>query len=126
MRVLLADAHKRIRSALKLMLEQQPGFEVVGEAASATSLPALVIDLQPDVVLLDWELHDGELFEILSDLQVLYPHLKVVGMSARPEHSQAALDAGADAFISKVNSPKDLLNALIAIRGSIPASDDQT
>ena len=56
MRVLLADDHPRVRSALRLILEQEPNFQVVGETADATGLLLAVNEKAPDLVLLDWEL----------------------------------------------------------------------
>jgi DNA-binding NarL/FixJ family response regulator len=56
MRVFLADKQAKVRSALRLLLEQEPGLSVVGEAAEAEDLLAQVQRTRPDLVLLDWEL----------------------------------------------------------------------
>ena len=112
MRVLLADDQKKVCSALRLLLEQEPGLSVVGEAVEAEELLAQVEVTQPDLVLLDWELpglrtHDG-----LVTLRTLCPHLKVIALSGQPEARQAALTAGADAFVSKGDPPEQLLATL--------------
>ena len=59
MRVLLADDQPRVRFALRVLLEQQPGLTVVGEAASGEEAVELVARLVPDLVLMDVRLGDG-------------------------------------------------------------------
>ena len=56
MRIFLADDQAKARSALRLLLEQEPGLSVVGEATETEDLLAQVQRTQPDLVLLDWEL----------------------------------------------------------------------
>jgi DNA-binding NarL/FixJ family response regulator len=56
MRVFLADDQAKVRAALRLLLEQEPGLSVVGEVTEAKDLLVQVQVTQPDVVLLDWEL----------------------------------------------------------------------
>ncbi len=120
MRVLLADDQSEVRSALRLLLEQNPDVEVVGEAARADDLLAQVKTSCPGacgecansvgyVVLLDWELAHRDAAELPRLLRSVCPFLSVVALSGRPEARQAALAAGADAFVSKVDAPERLL-----------------
>jgi DNA-binding NarL/FixJ family response regulator len=112
MRVLLADDQTKVRSALRLLLEQEPEMSVVGEAADAEDLLAQAEATQPDLVLLDWELPSLRTDDWLPTLRTLCPHLKVIALSGRPEARQAALDAGAEAFVSKGDPPERLLAAM--------------
>lgn len=111
MRVLLADDEARVRSALKLLLEQQPDLHVIGEAEESASLLAEVRATQPDAVLIDWELPGTPAAELVAVLQSLAPALLIVALSGRPEARQAALKAGADHFVSKVEPPERVLAA---------------
>jgi DNA-binding NarL/FixJ family response regulator len=115
MRVLLADDQPKIRSALKLLLEQEAGLRVVGEVAKADSLIPLAKELNPDIVLIDWKLLGCKATGLISDLRAKRPKLLVIALSGRPESRQAALEAGVDAFISKVDPPEQLLSALKAL-----------
>ena len=115
MRVLLADDQSKVRSALRLLLEQQPGLSVVSEAAEAEDLLAQVEATQPDLVLLDWELPGLRADDRLPALRTRCPRLKVIALSGRPEARQAALTAGADAFVSKGEPPERLLTTLRAV-----------
>ena len=112
MRVLLADDQSKVRSALRLILEQQPDLNVLGEAVDAQGLLDWVRLVCPDVVLLDWELPGLPRHDLLSTLRARCPHLKVIALSGRPEARQAALAAGADAFVSKGDPPEQLLAAV--------------
>ncbi len=113
LRILLADDRTKTRFALRLLLERQPGIQVVGEAADAEELLVRAMATFPDVVLLDWELPnlaiDGS---SLSALRRVCPHLCVIALSGRPETRMAALAAGADAFVSKADPPERLLVAV--------------
>jgi DNA-binding NarL/FixJ family response regulator len=130
MRILVADDQPKVRSALRLLLEQEPGLSVVGEAAETESLLAQAEAICPDLVLLDWELPSlqatdpstpstgseaGSGHRLLSALRALCSHLLVIALSGRPEARQAALVAGADAFVSKGDPPEQLLTTLHTI-----------
>ncbi len=112
MRVLLADDQAKVRSALRLLLEQEPGLSVVGEAVEAGDLLVQVKATCPDLLLLDWELPGRPMTEVLSTLRRLCPHLTVIALSGRPEARRLALEAGVDAFISKGDPPERLLAAV--------------
>jgi len=112
MRVLLADDQAQVRSALRLLLTQEPGLSVVGEATEAQALLAQAEAIRPDVVLLDWELPGLQAADPLFTLRARCPGLKVIVLSGRPEARQAALAAGADVFVSKGDPPERLLAAV--------------
>jgi DNA-binding NarL/FixJ family response regulator len=112
MRILLADDEARVCSALKLMLEHQPGLQVVGEVGEAHSLLAEVRATQPDLLLVDWELPGLPASTLFPALRDLVPTLIIVVLSSRPHVSHAAALAGADAFVSKVDPPEKVLAAV--------------
>ena len=112
MRILLADEQTRVRLALQILLSQEPGLTVVGEAAEATDLLAQIRVTRPDLVLLDWGLPGLATIGSLSALHTTCPNLSVIVLSGRPEARQMALAAGADEFISKIDPPEKLLAAI--------------
>jgi DNA-binding NarL/FixJ family response regulator len=116
MRILLADDQAKVRSALRLLLEQEEDIEVLGEAVDATGLLDWVKVASPDLLLLDWEL-PGLGPGLLAALRELCPSLDVIALSGRPESRQAALSAGADAFVSKGDPPEKLLAAICDCQG---------
>jgi DNA-binding NarL/FixJ family response regulator len=115
MHILIADDQPTVRSALRLLLEQEPGLSVVGESADAQDLLEQATATCPDLVLLDWELPAIQSqSRLIVTLHTLCPQLRVVVLSGRPETRDAALTAGADAFVSKGDPPKSLLAVLRA------------
>jgi DNA-binding NarL/FixJ family response regulator len=112
MRVLLADDQSKVRAALRLLLEEELGLSVIGEAAEAEDLLAQVQAMQPDLMLLDWELPGLRTDDHLPALRRLCPCLKIIVLSGQPEARRAALAAGTDAFVSKGDPPERLLAAV--------------
>ena len=112
MRVLLADAHRNVRWALRTAITEEPGLAVVGEVSDAADLLSQARALQPDLILLEWELSGLSGEELLADLSTLNHGSRVIVLSGRPEVRQAALEAGAEAFVSKSDAPHQLLTTL--------------
>lgn len=112
MRVALADDQASVRSALRLLLEQEPDFEIVVEAADATGLLAAVVDKQPDLLLLDWELPGLPVLQLLRLLRYEQPAINVIAMSSLPEACRDALDAGVHTFVNKSAPPQHVLAAV--------------
>jgi two-component system nitrate/nitrite response regulator NarL len=121
MRILLADGQAKVRFALRVLLDRQPGLEIVGEAADAEELMAQAASRYPDLVLLGWELPSSPGTDLLPNLRSVCPELSVIALSGRPEARRVALDAGAKAFVSKSDPPERLL---AAIRNCLPQPED--
>jgi DNA-binding NarL/FixJ family response regulator len=114
MRILLADEQTRVRSAMQILLCQEPGVCVVGEASEGKELLAQVRATRPDLVLLDWGLPDLAAIGSLPGLQSACSNLTVIVLSVRPEARLEALAAGANDFVSKIDPPARLLLAIQA------------
>ncbi|MGC9348690.1 MAG: response regulator [Anaerolineae bacterium] len=112
MRVLLADGHPQVRQALRMFIDEEPGLSIVGAVSGREPLLAQARALQPDLILLEWELGDRPGNELLSALRALDLPGNVIVLSSRSESEQAALDAGADGFVDKANGPEDLVSVL--------------
>ena len=112
MRILLADNQPKVRFALRVLLERQPGIEIVGEVTNADDLLSQMGKAHPDIVLLSWDLPGLAANSPLSSLREMHPKLSVIALSGRPEVRRAALSAGANAFVSKADPPEQLLATL--------------
>lgn len=112
MRVLLAEGRADARSALRLLLEQEQGIDLVVETARAGDLLAQAEEVKPDTLLLDWALPGLQCCNPLPALRARFPDLWIVALSGRPEARSQALGAGVDAFVSKGEPPELLLRAL--------------
>ena len=114
-RILLADDQERVRYGLRVLLRQQPRWNVIGEAENARDLLALAEVLQPDLVLLDWGLPDMKLEAVLASLRGIRRSLPVIVISGQSEAKKAAIEAGATAFSSKANPPDQLIETIQSV-----------
>lgn len=111
-RILLADDQPQVRSALRLLLEQEIQAQIVGEAETLEDLLNQRPARNPEAILLDWELPGLSPNADLPKVRQAYPLAQILALSSRPEARQAALQAGADAFVCKGDPPEQLLDAL--------------
>lgn len=122
MRVQLADSRPRVRFALRALLEEQPEVWIVGEATHSRDLLAQVETICPDLLLLSWELPGRPGEDLLVLLRRSCPQLYVIILSGRRTARQVVLAAGADAFVSKIAPPEELLAAIEAVGKTKSAS----
>ena len=120
-RAFLADAQFDERSALRLIL-QDLKMQVVGEAADWPTVLALAPGTHPDLVVVDWGLVADESGAALPKLREACPAAVVIVLVSHldPRH-QAALSAGADAFISKSETSFRVAERLRDAVASIPS-----
>jgi CheY-like chemotaxis protein len=120
-RVFTADGEGHVRSALRLVLSQEPDLRIVGEASQAEGLAGRVGAAEAELVLLDWGLAGPGDNGVVAALRDLHPRPLVIALSGRPEHRFEALAAGVDAFVSKGDPPERLL---AVVRAMIAGADD--
>lgn len=118
MQILLADDNPEVRSALRLLLEQEPTLALVTEAVNTEGLLAHLSESCPTAVLLDWELPGLHNSDFLRILRSCCPEMKVIALSSKFEAQQEALAARVDAFISKSEPPEKILTT---IRSLVPS-----
>lgn len=112
MRILLADRQTRVRSALRLLLEQRDETFTVTEAGDAAAVLAELRRSCPDLLLLDWELPCPSRDAFIAAVKQVCPALHIVVLDSQPQVRDTALRAGADGFVSK-NDPPELLIAAV-------------
>jgi len=115
-RILIAERRPRIRFALHTLLKRQIQLQVVGEAANVEELERQIERVCPDAVLLSWRFDGLATADWLAALTSSRPGLHVIVLSGRPEVQRAALAAGADVFVSKIDPPDRLLAAIESVR----------
>ena len=117
-RVYLADAKSEERSALRLLILDLK-MEVVGEAADWLTTLAQVPISRTDILVVDWDLLPSEPSTALEELRKACPAaLVIVLISHLDARQQAALSAGADAFISKGETPERVAERLRIVAAS--------
>jgi DNA-binding NarL/FixJ family response regulator len=110
--VLIATADAALCSALKLILRQRLAVAVVGESATGVDLEASLVQLQPDLLLLDWALPEFQELIRLSYYQLLAPRAQIVALRVGVEETTGVLSAGAHACLPSGASPENLIAML--------------
>jgi len=116
-RILLVDDHAVLRSGLRLLLEQEPDLEPIGEAATAEEAVRALPRLTPDVVVIDVEMPGIGGLEGIGLIRERAPDARVLVLSM---HDQArdvrrAFDAGAHGYLPKAAADEDLVRAIRAV-----------
>src|SRR5512136_3060622 len=117
-RILIADDHLIIRQGLRLILETQKGFELVGEAADGAEAIRLCSELKPDVVLMDLRMPGMDGLTAIERLQVEQPGIAVVILTTFNEDDlmMRGLRAGAKGYLLKDTDRETLFNTIRAAK----------
>jgi len=115
-RVVLADDQTLVRTGLRMILDNTPDIEVVGEAGTGTDAVSLVTRTRPDVVLMDIRMPELDGVQataaILADRDATSPRILVLTTFDLDEYVYAALRAGASGFLLKDALAADLIAAV--------------
>ena len=120
--ILLVDDHPLFRKGLRLLLEEQEDFRIVGEAGDGREAIDRVRTLSPDVVIMDISMPDFNGIEATRQIVSEVPSAKVVALSihAGKRFVEDMLQAGAAGYILKKSVPEDLVNGIrTVIRGDV-------
>jgi DNA-binding NarL/FixJ family response regulator len=118
LRVLVADDHEVVRKGLRTILEEQPGWQVSGEASDGREAVDKVKMLKPDVTVVDVGMPGLNGLEATRQMLKNDPETKVLILTMHESDPliREVLDAGARGYLLKSDAGKDLVSAVEAIR----------
>src|SRR6202047_5101914 len=118
-RIVVADDHPVVRSGVKGMLENEHGFEVVGEAEDGDTAITQTIELEPDILLLDLAMPRLPGLEALRAIMSKSPRVKIIMLTSTISTQQIieALQIGARGIVLKDSVAEDLSESLRAVLG---------
>ena len=111
----MADGGSSTCFALRALLEQNPGWQVVGAVISGDHLMEKIDRQHPDILLLDWNLPGFKAEICIPSIRKDYPRVVIVVMSGRPELRRAVMSAGAHGFVNKTEPPGKLLETISTV-----------
>lgn len=116
-RVLLADDHTILRQGVRLLLENEPDFTVVGEAGDGSQAITLALELDPDIIVLDVSMPGLGAVETVERLRQVKPATKILilTMYDRDEYIFDMMNAGADGYVLKDVAAEQLVHALRSV-----------
>jgi DNA-binding NarL/FixJ family response regulator len=113
-RVLIADDHPIFRDGLRRLIEDSPGMEVVGEAATGQEVIEVASKLRPQVVVCDVRMPGRGAIETIQELKRLLPEVTILMLTGQPEDHFAlrCLKEGAAGYMTKGSATDQLIDAI--------------
>jgi len=125
-KVLLVDDHPLVREWLANLLNQQPDFEVCGEATNGPQAIKLMAMVQPAVAIVDISLEGGSGIDLIKGIKADYPNVMMVVLSMHDEslYAERAMRAGARGYVMKREATKNIIPAIRQVlKGKLFVSD---
>src|SRR4029077_7761108 len=116
-RILIADDHLAVREGLRSLIDPDPDFKVVGEAAEGNEAARKALELRPDLIMLDNSMPGMTGLEVARMLRDNLPNTKIVFLTLDPGIRDLALATGAAAHISKDQPPQEIMRVVRAAAG---------
>lgn len=115
-RIVIADDHHLVRQGIRSLLEQQPDIEILGEAADGAEAVACVLQLKPDVLILDLSMGRMNGIQALEQIRQRRLATRILMLSVHTDRHlvQQALRAGANGYLLKSSLLEELLLAVRA------------
>ena len=112
--VAIVDDHKIVVDGIAGIINKSEEAMVIGKAYSMKECQQMLSAVQPDVLLLDIGLPDGDGIDLCSEIKANFPHIKILMLSSYGELAtiKRALDANADGYVLKNSMPEELLEGI--------------
>lgn len=116
-RVAMVDDHAIVRAGLRMVLESDPDFDVVGEADNAAAAVALALESKPDVILVDINLPDESGLKVADAILRSQPGVRLLMLSVHDDQEfvRESVRIGAHGYLRKDTTPADLRAAIRAV-----------
>ena len=113
-RVLIVDDHPIVRQGISHLVEREPDLQVCGEAEDVHEALGKIEEEKPDVVLVDLSLKESDGMDLVQDIKLRYPEIRVLVLSMHDEkyYADRALRVGARGYLMKDEAPKKVVKAI--------------
>lgn len=116
-KILLVDDHPFVREWFIGLIQQEPGYEICGEAGNIPDALQMLRSCAPDIAIVDIWLEGGSGLELIKDIKALRPEVAVIVLSMHDEaiYAERAMRAGARAYVTKRDATSKILDAIKAV-----------
>jgi two-component system, NarL family, invasion response regulator UvrY len=117
-RIILADNHDLIRETWKLLLQNNPLFQIIADSNSGEKAIELVKELHPDILLLDINMMPLSGFEVAERIAAITNNVKIIALSVnnQPKYAVKMIELGAKAYVTKTSSLEELSHSIIEVQ----------
>jgi RNA polymerase sigma factor (sigma-70 family) len=118
-KVLIVEDHQVVAEGLAALINDQADMHVVGSAGSVQDAITRTVELEPDLVLVDFRLTDGTGADAASSIRQVRPDTKLIFLTREDSDAAriAALESGASAFIHKSRAAQEVVDAIRTVAG---------
>jgi len=120
LRILLADDHEMFRQGIKSLIGTEPGLEIVGEAATGREALEKVLELEPELLVMDISMPEMSGVQLMARLKQAAPAVRVLALTAFGDtaYVRQLLAAGAAGYLLKRAAADELIEAIrVVARG---------
>lgn len=115
-RVVFIDDHEMVRIGVSAYLSSQPDIQIVGEAANGREGVPLVLELRPDIILMDLVMEQMDGIEATREIIKAWPEAKIIVVTSFLDDDKVypAIEAGATSYLLKTSKASDIAGAIRA------------
>lgn len=121
-RIMLVDDHKIVRDSWKILLENNPRFNVIAESDNGQNAIDRAMLLVPDIMLVDVNMTPLNGFAVTEAISKASPTIKIIGLSVnnQPKYATKMLELGARGYLTKTSSLDEINHGILEVyRGEI-------
>jgi DNA-binding NarL/FixJ family response regulator len=119
--VIIADDHRLVAEGIQKLIDESNAATVVAIAGNLSEAISMVASKQPDIMLLDVAMPDGDGIDAIAKIKEAYGKLKIIVLTiyAEPTVIRRALESGADGYILKEMDNEKIINSIKAVSGGM-------
>jgi DNA-binding NarL/FixJ family response regulator len=125
MRIFLVCKDERLKLAVLMLIDNQPGMAVSGISDRLAGLAKQLETNLPDILVLEWPLSVVSLQNLMAEIQEIARPPEVIYLSNKPEMREAIIDTGVNHFVLTNAPPDDLLDTLKDLQSSVKEREAQ-
>ncbi len=116
-RIMLVDDHPLVRESWKLLLENNPRFQIVADFSNGTDALEQIPLIKPDILLVDINMSPLDGFAVTKTVSTMLPDIKIIGLSVhnQPKYATRLLQMGAHGFLTKTSSLEEINHGILSV-----------